>query len=217
MARKPRQPFNLRSLPLTTILVLCWLVGGALAFAGGQIEDPTAHIAVNLWVPTVLLAVGTPLLALGGIYFTLRETFREIGPQIVAGLRSNNGCYQQFTFYFLIIVIAAEFFPVPLAFSHLAHDLYLMFGGFTGAPHGLTYSQTMDAWDAFAFSWMLDSVTVNITQIFNSLPTSITPTEDWAKWLLCVYCIALDLIVVAGLYNLARVMLSTFRKPSEKR
>lgn len=206
MTRTSQQSASIKGVPIPLILALCLVVGILSAFAGGYIEDPLDHISISLWVPTTLYTIGVVLMTLGGLYFTLRQAFRWVGPTIVEGMRSDSGCLQAFSWISLFLLIALVTVPVPLAFARLSHDLYLLFGGFTGAPNSLTYEATIGVWNVYAASWMLDSITVNISQIFNWMPTPITPIEGWSKWLLSLYCIALDVVVVAGAFNLGRAI-----------
>ena len=86
----------------------------------------------------------------------------------------------------------------PFLFSLVCQNFYVLFGGFSGR-------QALDL-TTYAYSWFLDSVTFNASQIWSWLPTSIKPTAWWSETLLWLFCAVSDLILFAGLVNMARVI-----------
>jgi hypothetical protein len=89
----------------------------------------------------------------------------------------------------------------PSWFGDLFQGLYSSYGGFAGV------AQNADAaWSTFAYSWFLDSVTFNASQIWDWLPTPIRPTAWWSDLLLWVFCLVSDFILYAGLVNMLRLL-----------
>lgn len=66
---------------------------------------------------------------------------------------------------------------------------------------------TTDAnWLGFVYSWLLDSLTFNASQIGNWLPTQIQPNTWWSDWLVWLFCVVSDVILLGILLNILRLV-----------
>lgn len=98
----------------------------------------------------------------------------------------------------LIILVILPVGLVPLAFGGLCQELYVHFGGFSGVPTP-AFSNDDWAWATFGYSWLLDGLTSNASQVFGWLTTPIRPTAWWSSALIVLFNVVIDVVLFAML------------------
>jgi hypothetical protein len=179
MAKTREAPFRFSWIP--SIKTLLGLVGVgyallALASIGAwPFSDPVVRASLY-GLSIALLSVGGALLVISPI---VSDTFKKIIAMRAGDLR-------------LIMLIAAEYSILvlsPVSFGGLCQNLFLLFGGFAGG------AQSQYDWFIFALSWLTDTCTFNVTQIFGWVTTSIYPTAWWSRILVSLFCFVADVIL----------------------
>jgi predicted PurR-regulated permease PerM len=113
----------------------------------------------------------------------------------------------------------------PAVFAILCAALFTQFGGFAGVPshYPQTSSLVIESikrivdFVPFSYSWFLDSVTFNASQLWAWLPTPIQPTTWWANTLVWLFSLLSDVVLVTAFLNLAGVFwIRTARRQSNE-
>jgi hypothetical protein len=126
----------------------------------------------------------------------------EKGPPRQDPLRSVLGVWA-----FVILV------GTTLAFGTLCQQLFHQFGGFGGVSR-VTSSDSFfftSDWFPFTLSWLLDSATFNASQVFGWFITPIQVTAWWSRALVVAYSFQIDVLIIAGLVNIARAFIGRMR------
>jgi hypothetical protein len=114
-----------------------------------------------------------------------------------------------------VILLGGTIFIVAGTFGWLCHDLFLQFGGFTGLPNAelskaLNYHSSV--WLNFSFSWLLDSLTFNASQVGGWVQTSIHPTAWWSAALVVAFSFISDVFLFGSLITVGRATLDALRQ-----
>jgi hypothetical protein len=191
MEKTPKQK------PWETILTRIWRPVGFIA-------------AVGFFIVLGLPTYGFPAHDIVGIVNVSYVLFL-VGLTVAFGARSLYlGDIDSRTYAFLLG--ASGLLPLlayPWFFSGLCQGLSLQYGGFAGAPpagQGLDLAFPYPSWAIFGFSWFLDSVTFNASQLGNWLPTSIQPTAWWSNVLVWLFSVVSDALLFAVIVNILRLV-----------
>jgi hypothetical protein len=105
--------------------------------------------------------------------------------------------------FFIVLLFA------PIAFGQMCRELFIQFGGFTGVQGANSYSvigMIFGDWTNFAYSWLLNSLTFNATQVFGWATTPIQASAWWSGWLIVLFSVVADFVLFAGLLNLVKTL-----------
>jgi hypothetical protein len=152
--------------------------------------------------------VGAGIFALSG---TVSEIQFSIGPIIVTSERVFTGRRAAVASITLEGIYLVGY---PIVFGLLCLFLFLQYGGFAGMPSDARAFPAPSSgatgagdrgWVTFAYSWFLDSVTFNASQLGAWLPTPIHPTAWWSNALVWLFSVATDLVLFGALINVLRL------------
>jgi hypothetical protein len=102
---------------------------------------------------------------------------------------------------FSSVVVVGVLLFYSFVFGSSSHYLFSLYGEIADVPH-------IADGNAFAYSWFVDTVTFNASQIWAWLPTAFRPSVWWSNMILWLFCLVSDFILYAGLINALRLVWS---------
>jgi hypothetical protein len=138
------------------------------------------------------------LVTLVGLFFTVFFNLVEALARVLPGQKRHD---VGTVLYF--VVFWAGFFLI--GFSGFCRHWYLAFGGYRAT--------TIDYWQwlRFGLSWVLETFTFNLSQIYGWTITNIQATTFLTRLWLVVFNVALEAMVVGGVVRMARLGLHARR------
>jgi hypothetical protein len=176
--------------------LFCLLIGFALVTTAYGIETfgftkSPVHIG--------LYGLGAVLLTIGGLSYA--------GTHLLSDTVKEEGLLGVFANWPNLMA------TLPISFAGLCRALFLQFGGFTGVHEGAqVHSILADVpWSSFAYSWLLDSLTFNASQMFGWVTTPIQPVAWWSRLLVVGFSVVADTILFASVVNVIRTVVASLR------